>query len=55
MTGMIEEFFWCEIFDFWNFFFFFFWGGGGEGMKIWQVFFGWLDLSRVFGGIFKTI
>ena len=46
MTGIIEGFF-------------FFGGGGVEifhsgmflGRKIWQVFFGWLDLSRDFLGI----
>ena len=36
VTGMIEGFFGFEIFDF----------GISLGTKFWQVFFGWLDLSR---------
>ena len=44
MTGMIEGFFGeFEIFA----------SGIFLGRKIWQVFFGWLDLSRDF--FFKTI
>ena len=42
VTGIIEEFFGVEIFDS---------GIVLGGSKIWQVFFEWLDLSRVFLGI----
>ena len=39
-TGTIEGLFWVEIFN----------SGIFSGWKIWQVFFGWLDLSRDFFG-----
>ena len=44
MMRMIKGFFRFEIFD----------SGIFLGRKIWQVFFGWLDLNRDFFGVLKT-